>query len=242
MNSGPRLAWIRPGAAPEAFPDPLDALDEPNGLLAAGGDLAPARLLAAYERGIFPWFSAGEPILWWCPDPRAVILPGQLHVSRRLARTLRGGRFTASVDQAFGEVIHLCATTRGGSGTWLTPEMIAAYRRLHELGVAHSVESWVGGRLAGGIYGIGLGRIFFGESMVSVVPDGSKAALAALASLALAAGIELIDCQVANPHLLRLGATLMPRREFLGRIARGVREPPLQRLRAAAASPIPLRP
>jgi len=167
---------------------------------------------------------------------------GQIFRNPGLARTLRSGRFTASVDQAFGEVIHLCATSRGGSGTWLTPEMIAAYCRLHELGVAHSVESWVGGRLAGGIYGISLGRIFFGESMVSVVPDGSKAALAALASLALAAGIELIDCQVANPHLLRLGATLMPRREFLGRIARGVREPPLQRLRAAAAGPIPLRP
>ncbi len=242
MTGRPRLAWINPGDPPDAFPPPGNALREPNGLLAAGGDLSPERLVAAYERGIFPWFSTGQPILWWCPDPRAVLLPGTLHVSRRLARTLRGGRFTTSVNQAFGEVIRLCATTRSEPGTWLTPEMIDAYCRLHELGIAHSVESWSGSRLAGGIYGINLGSVFFGESMVSLLPDGSRVAMARLEALALDLGISLIDCQVANPHLLRLGAVLMPREEFLDRIRHGVRQPPVRRLRAQCAGPVPLRP
>lgn len=242
MKRGARLAWLDPGDPPDAFPDAARALEQPNGLLAAGGDLAPERLLAAYGRGIFPWFSAGEPILWWSPDPRAVLRPGELHVSRRLARTLRSGRFTVSVDQAFGEVIHACAATRGESATWLTPEMIDAYCRLHEMGVAHSVESWSAGRLAGGVYGINLGSVFFGESMVSLLPDGSKVAMVKLAALATGLGIHLIDCQVPNPHLMRLGAVLMPREEFLGLIGRGTREAPVRRLHAEAAGPVPLRP
>lgn len=242
MKPGARLAWIRPDDPPDAFPDPGSAFDQPNGLLAAGGDLSPERLLAAYSRGIFPWYSAGEPILWWCPDPRAVLLPRNLHVSRRLARTARSGRFTVSVNQAFGAVIHACATTRAEAATWLTPEMIAAYCRLHELGLAHSVESWSAGRLTGGVYGISLGSIFFGESMVSLVPDGSKIALLKLTTLAVDLGIELIDCQVPNPHLLRLGAVLMPRRDFLAQVSRGTRELPLRRLQAEPAGAVPLRP
>jgi len=241
--SGPaRLPWIPPGAPPDAFPDPRTALRRPNGLLAAGGDLAPGRLVEAYRRGIFPWFGADEPILWWCPDPRAVIFPAQLHVSRRLARRLRGGRCTASVDQAFAEVIRLCAETRRESGTWLTPDMVAAYTQLHRAGIVHSVEAWVDGQLAGGVYGLAMGDIFFGESMVSLLPDGSKIAMAMLASLAGELGIGLIDCQVPNPHLQRLGAVLLPREAFLQRVAAGVRQAPLQRLQPRAAQPVPLRP
>jgi leucyl/phenylalanyl-tRNA--protein transferase len=242
VTGRPRLAWIQPGDPPDAFPSPGQALREPNGLLAAGGDLGPERLLAAYRRGIFPWYSAGQPILWWCPDPRAVLLPEALHVPRRLARRLRGGQFTTSVDQAFDEVIRLCAQTRRESGTWLTPEMIEAYRGLHALGIAHSVESWCGDRLAGGLYGLGLGSVFFGESMVSLLPDGSRVAMVKLAALARETGIGLIDCQVPNPHLMRLGASLMPRQAFLARVARGSLEAPLQRLRAEPAGPVPLRP
>lgn len=242
MSEALRLPWIPPGAPPGAFPDPRSALRAPNGLLAAGGDLEPARLLEAYRRGIFPWFGTDEPILWWSPDPRAVIFPDKLHIPRRLARRLRSGHFSASVDQAFPEVIRQCAETRRESGTWLTPEMIAAYTRLHQQGMAHSVESWIDGRLAGGVYGLAIGGLFFGESMVSLVPDGSKVALAMLAALARDLGIGLIDCQVPNPHLQRLGATLMPRDEFLQRVGQAVRQAPLQRLQPRPAGPLPLHP
>lgn len=228
--SGVRLPWLAPGDPPDAFPDPRRALREPNGLLAAGGDLSCERLLAAYRRGVFPWFSAGQPILWWCPDPRAVLFPAELRITRRFARTLRSGRFTASTDQAFGDVIRLCAGTRADSGTWLTAEMIAAYTALHERGIAHSVEAWQDGELAGGIYGIALGGVFFGESMVSLRPDGSKAAMAHLVGLALARGIEVIDCQVPNDHLGRLGSRTIPRAGFLELLRRLVDEPPAGRL------------
>jgi leucyl/phenylalanyl-tRNA--protein transferase len=226
----PQLAWIKAGDPPDSFPDPGRALAEPNGLLAAGGDLTPARLLAAYRRGIFPWFSEGQPILWWCPHPRAILLPGELHVSRRLARTLRSRRFEVSVDQRFSEVISLCASTRRESGTWLTAAMIDAYRDLHALGFAHSVEVWQDGEMAGGVYGVALGGIFFGESMVSLRRDGSKVAISQLVALASRVGIELIDCQMPNPHLASLGSREIPRRDFLRLLARLVDQPPAQRL------------
>jgi leucyl/phenylalanyl-tRNA--protein transferase len=231
------LAWLAPGSPPDAFPDPRRALRQPNGLLAAGGDLTAARLLAAYRRGIFPWYSEGEPILWWCPDPRAILVPAEFHISRRLARTLRSGRFEVSVDQSFGDVIRACASAREETGTWLTAEMIAAYSELHALGVAHSIETWRDGKLAGGVYGINLGGVFFGESMVSLVTDGSKVALAKLVRLARRRGIELIDCQVPNDHLARLGSRAVPRIEFLAWLERCVGEAPEQRLEVESRSP-----
>ncbi|MBL8490702.1 MAG: leucyl/phenylalanyl-tRNA--protein transferase, partial [Rhodocyclaceae bacterium] len=162
------------------FPPLDEALAEPNGLLAAGGDLAPARLLAAYRRGIFPWYSAGDPILWWSPDPRMVLVPGELRISRSFARTLRNQSYEVRLDTAFGECVAACATMPrdGQHGTWITSEMQIAYGRLHELGHAHSVETWVDGNLAGGLYGIAIGRAFYGESMFSRRRDASKIALA----------------------------------------------------------------
>lgn len=210
------------------FPSP--ELATPEGLLAVGGDLSPRRLLLAYRRGIFPWYSEGEPILWWSPDPRLVLYPAEFHLSRRLARTLRGGRFRLSADEAFPEVIRECGRVRRetGEGTWLVPEMIAAYGRLHAEGFAHSFEAWCGGRLAGGLYGVSLGGCFFGESMFTQVSDASKAALAALVGFCLAHGIELIDCQVTTGHLQRMGAREIPRRAFLGELDRLLSRPTLR--------------
>ena len=206
-----RPYWIGADTPAHAFPDPERALDEPNGLLAAGGDLSPERLLHAYRLGVFPWYSAGQPILWWSPDPRAVLFPERMRVSRSLRKTLRQGRFRVTVDTAFREVMDACAAPRPGSdGTWITPEMLAAYTRLHSLGWAHSVECWRDGRLAGGLYGVAMGRVFFGESMFSRESDASKVALAHLSGQ----GYRLIDCQVESEHLARLGAEPVPRRTF----------------------------
>ena len=203
---------LAPHAPPDAFPDPALALDVPNGLLAAGGDLGPERLLCAYRRGIFPWFSEGQPILWWSPDPRAVLWPEALHVSRTLRRTQRRATFTISTDTAFDRVVRECAAPREGrEDTWITRDMAAAYGRLHRAGHAHSIECWRGAKLAGGLYGVALGRVFFGESMFSRAPDASKIALAHLCTL----GFGLIDCQIPNAHLARLGAVEMSRRRFL---------------------------
>ena len=197
---------------PDAFPDARLALDRPNGLLAVGGDLGPQRLLHAYRHGIFPWFSEGQPILWWSPDPRAVLWPDALRVSRTLRRRLRRGTFRITTDTAFDQVVRACAAPRPGQdGTWITGEMAAAYGRLHRAGQAHSIESWDGAALTGGLYGVAIGRVFFGESMFSRAADASKAALAHLCTL----GFELIDCQIPNPHLARLGAVEMDRRRFL---------------------------
>jgi leucyl/phenylalanyl-tRNA--protein transferase len=237
VNARTRLAWLAPGGRADAFPDPAMALHEPNGLLAAGGDLAPERLLAAYRRGIFPWFNAGQPILWWCPDPREVLEPDGFHVSRRLARTLRSGRFEVSMNACFDAVIALCASTRRERGTWLTPEMVAAYRELHARGFAHSVESWRDGELAGGIYGVALGAMFFGESMVSVLPDGSKVAMAKLVSHARRSGVELIDCQLPNPHLERMGSRPMHRSDFLELLRQLVGQSPEKRFVAQPREP-----
>ena len=210
-----RPGFLAPHSPPDVFPDPRFALDEPNGLLAAGGDLGPERLLYAYRRGIFPWFSEGQPILWWSPDPRAVLWPETFHVSRSLRRTQRRATFTVSTDTAFGRVVRECAAPRPGrEDTWITPEMAAAYGRLHHAGYAHSVECWRGGDLVGGLYGVAIGRVFFGESMFSRAPDASKIALAHLCTL----GFGLIDCQIPNAHLARLGAVEMSRRRFLARL------------------------
>jgi leucyl/phenylalanyl-tRNA--protein transferase len=215
-----RLPLLDP-AAPDHFPDPRLALIEPNGLLAFGGDLTPQRLLAAYRRGIFPWFGAGDPILWWSPDPRCVFDTGTLRINRSLRRQLAGKRWRLSVDRAFGQVIRACAAPRANeSGTWLVPAMIDAYVHLHRLGHAHSVEVWDGERLVGGIYGVAIGRLFCGESMFSAESGGSKIALVALARLLHEMDFPLIDTQVSNPHTLGLGALEMPRVQFLQHVAR----------------------
>ncbi len=207
------------------FP-PIDtALIEPNGpngLLAAGGDLSPQRLLAAYSRGIFPWYSAPDPILWWSPDPRMVLFPDELKISRSLAKVLRNKAYAVRLDFACAEVIAACAAVprAGQPGTWITVEMQAAYRRMHELGHVHSVETWIDGELAGGLYGVAVGRAFFGESMFSHATDASKIALAHLCVYLQAHGFGIIDCQMETAHLASLGARPLPRREFAEHLAR----------------------
>lgn len=209
------LHWINATDRPDAFPDICAAMSEPNGLLAAGGDLSEPRLLAAYSQGIFPWFDDGQPVLWWSPDPRCVIVPGDFHASRRLRRSLRRRDFTISFNTSFDEVIAACALPREGQdGTWITSDMSAAYRHLHRRGWAHSVEVWRNDLLVGGLYGLAIGKVFFGESMFSTSNDASKAAMLELCRVLEAAGFVLLDGQVASPHLLSLGATLMPRSEF----------------------------
>lgn len=211
-------------AAP--FPDPVLAETEPNGLLAVGGDLSPDRLRNAYRAGIFPWYGEGQPILWWSPDPRLVLFPDRLHVSRSLRRTLRRDLFRVSLDRDFAGVIDACAAPRPASdGTWILPEMAEAYGRLHALGLAHSAECWRGEELVGGLYGVGIGRAFFGESMFSRATDASKAALVHLVRHLSAWGFVLVDCQVYTPHLASLGAVEIPRTEFLRRLAGAVDQP-----------------
>ena len=203
----------------QPFPPVERALPEPNGLLAAGGDLSPARLLEAYRNGIFPWYSPGQPILWWSPDPRMVLFPAELRVSRSLAKTLRRGAYEVRADSAFEQVMRGCAAPRGGeAGTWITAEMIAAYTALHRLGHAHSVETWIEGELAGGLYGVAIGRAFFGESMFTRVPDASKIALVGLVRELQRRGFGLIDCQMNTAHLARFGARELPRSDFLQRV------------------------
>lgn len=224
MNSRRRrLPWLEPGADPDAFPPADEALDEPPGLLAAGGDLSVERLLAAYRRGIFPWYSPGQPILWWCPDPREVLFPEEFHRSRSLVRRERRGDFEIRMDQAFSEVVGACAAPRTGErGTWITPEMHSAYEQLHERGYAHSIEVWRDERLVGGVYGVRLGAVFFGESMFSREPDGSKLALSALATRSESLGLKLIDCQMPSPHLASLGSRALTREQFLALLARWI--------------------
>ena len=202
------------------FPAVERALREPKGLLCAGGDLSAERLLAAYRQGIFPWFSAGDPILWWSPDPRMVLFPEEFRIARSLRRTLRSRRFEVRLDSAFAEVIRACAETprAGQPGTWITREMQDAYCRLFELGFAHSVESWEDGRLVGGLYGIAIGRMYYGESMFSRVSNASKVAAAHLARFLTAKGFGMIDCQMHTAHLASLGAREIPRAEFLRRL------------------------
>jgi leucyl/phenylalanyl-tRNA--protein transferase len=204
------------------FPPPEEA--EPGGLLAVGGDLRPERLLLAYSLGIFPWYDERLPILWHSPDPRMVLLPSDLHVTRSLAKTLRQRRFALTLDRAFARVIEACARTPRprGEGTWITDEMREAYLRLHELGFAHSAEAWSGGQLAGGLYGVALGSCFFGESMFTRRPDASKAAFVALVRQLERWGFALVDCQVHTRHLARFGAREWPRARFLRHLRRAL--------------------
>lgn len=197
----------------------------PEGLLAVGGDLRPARLLEAYRHGIFPWYNDDQPILWWSPDPRAVLFPEKLHVSRSLERTIRRGRFTVTLDACFRDVMIQCAGPRPQypeGGTWITPAMVEAYSALHELGHAHSVETWQEGRLVGGLYGVAIGGAFFGESMFSRAGDASKVALVTLLRQLRAWKFRIFDCQQSSPHVLRLGAEEIPRREFTRHLAAAV--------------------
>ncbi len=213
------------------FPPVEKALREPNGLLAAGADLSPGRLLDAYRHGIFPWFSHKEPILWWSPDPRMVLVPSEFKVSRSLGKTLRNRPWDVRFDTAFDAVMQGCAAPRGNDlatgqpHTWISENMIEAYTRLHELGWAHSVETWIDGELAGGLYGIAIGAMFYGESMFSRRPDASKIALAGLTRHLDSLGFGLIDCQMKTPHLASLGAREIPRSEFLRRVAELIHYP-----------------
>jgi leucyl/phenylalanyl-tRNA--protein transferase len=209
------------------FPPLTQALDEPDGLLAAGGDLSVNRLVSAYRRGIFPWYSPGQPILWWSPNPREILLPPEFRIHRSLKKTLRNRGFQFSFDTAFARVLDACAAPRDHSrGTWITPEMHAAYVRLFEAGVAHSIEVWCEDALVGGLYGVQLGRVFFGESMFSLARDASKSALAHLVESGLQTGLELIDCQMATHHLRTLGSRPLPRQQFAELLAELVQAPP----------------
>ena len=211
------ITWLSPTDPPDHFPAAERALDDPAGLLAAGGDLSPARLLAAYQRGIFPWYSQGQPVLWWSPDPRAVLLPEEFRLSRSLAKTLRNRGFEGHIDRDFQAVIEGCAAPRARSpGTWLLPEMRAAYLQLHQLGHALSFETWRAGALVGGLYGVRLGNMFFGESMFSLERDASKAALAHLVAYCREQGVAVIDCQLPSRHLQSLGSRLISRAQFQG--------------------------
>jgi leucyl/phenylalanyl-tRNA---protein transferase len=211
----------------EALLFPPPELAREDGLLAVGGDLSVPRLLLAYRHGIFPWYGPEEPILWWAPDPRLVLFPADFHCSRSLARLLRRNVYRISMDRAFAQVVEHCARLRleSGEGTWLSAEMQEAYCRLHALGHAHSVECWQGERLVGGLYGVALGAVFFGESMFSLAPNSSKAALVVLVRRLQEWGFDLIDCQVASSHLQSLGACAISGAEFSARLALSVRKP-----------------
>lgn len=211
------IPWLEDA---HSFPPLGLALREPNGLLCAGGDLTPQRLVLAYINGIFPWYSPGEPILWWSPDPRMVLFPREIRISRSLRKTLRKGDYEVRLDTRFKYVIQSCARQPrpGQNGTWITPEIQTAYLRLHELGYAHSVETWVDGKVVGGLYGVAIGKMFYGESMFAHATDASKIALAHLARFLAEHGFGLIDCQMNTTHLASLGAREIPRADFVRRV------------------------
>jgi leucyl/phenylalanyl-tRNA--protein transferase len=216
----PAIVWLTAEDAPDCFPSVERALREPDGLLAAGGDLSPERLLAAYRRSIFPWYSPGQPILWWSPDPRAVLDPREFKRSRSLDKSIRNRGFETRLDSQFESVMRACGSSAiRPQGTWISPAMIAAYTRLHAAGYAHSVETWRDGQLVGGLYGVAFGRIFCGESMFSLERDASKVALQRLCEVLIARDYTLIDCQMTTPHLLSLGARTVPRAEYLACLA-----------------------
>jgi len=215
--SSQRVVWLTADDPPATFPPVEDALREPDGLLAAGGDLATERLLAAYRQGIFPWYDDGQPLLWWSPDPRCVFFKNDLHLSQRLHKQLRGSSAEVRFNTAFGDVIGACAgPRRHQQGTWITDDMVAAYQRLHDTGWAHSIEIWQDDRLIGGLYGLIIGGAVFGESMFSRQSNASKIALLVLDRLLDAGTIGLLDCQVQSSHLLSLGASVIPRSQFTG--------------------------
>jgi leucyl/phenylalanyl-tRNA--protein transferase len=214
--SNNRVVWLTPEDPPQVFPPVDNALREPDGLLAAGGDLSPERLLAAYRRGIFPWYDDGQPLLWWSPDPRCVFLQGDLHISRRLRRELRRSTAEVRFNTAFADVIRRCAgPRRHEQGTWITNDMIVAYERLHEAGWAHSIEVWQENTLIGGLYGLIIGRAVFGESMFSLRSNASKIALLVLDRMLEDGTFGLVDCQVQSHHLTSMGASNLPRRKFV---------------------------
>jgi leucyl/phenylalanyl-tRNA--protein transferase len=211
--------WLDPRDDNSRFPDVSLALTEPDGLLAIGGSLSPARLEAAYRQGIFPWYNEDQPILWWSPNPRTVLFPERIHISRSLRKVLRQGRFEISFDRAFDQVVEACQQPRRHeAGTWITKEMRAAYHKMHSLGHGHSIECWQDGRLVGGLYGLAFGKAFFGESMFSRQRNASKVAMAYLARQLQQWGYGLIDCQVASPHLFSMGAEEIPREVFVHRL------------------------
>lgn len=216
---------LKPGSTDLRFP-PVE-LASPEGLLAVGGDLRAERLLEAYRHGIFPWYNPDQPILWWSPDPRAVLFPSKLRVSRSLGKTLRQNKFEVTLDKAFREIISSCALPRServGHGTWITPEMIEAYCVLHERGLAHSVEAWKDGKLVGGLYGVALGGAFFGESMFSRVTDASKVAFVQLVRQLELWGFVLVDCQLPSAHLSSLGAEEIRRSDFMERLEQALQQ------------------
>ncbi len=216
-----RITWLSPADPPSRFPPVELAMDEPDGLLAAGGDLSVARLLNAYPRGIFPWYDSGQPILWWSPDPRCVLDPGDFRLARRMHRDCRRSAMTVTFNRNFSEVISACAAPRRTlQGTWITPDMQSAYLKMHELGWAHSTELWREDRLVGGVYGLAIGRVFFGESMFSRETNASKFALFALCQVLEENGFVLLDCQTVSSHLLTLGAVTVPRRDFVAELDR----------------------
>ena len=222
----PQIKWISSDDPPEAFPDIESAYDVPNGLLAAGGDLSLGRLLYAYRHGIFPWFDKDQPILWWSPEPRCVLHPEALRISRRTKRSLKSSNFQIRFNTAFDDVVAGCAAQRHGQdGTWITREMAAAYRNLHDHNWAHSIEVWSSDNLVGGLYGLAIGKVFFGESMFSRENNASKAAMLTLCETLLENNFSLLDCQVESPHLMSLGATLTPRQEFAATLQNACKEP-----------------
>ena len=207
------LPWLDPSLLD--FPSVTEALDEPNGLLAVGGDLSVKRLLEAYRRGIFPWYESDQPILWWSPSPRCVLFLDQLHVSKSLRRTIKRKTFSVTADTCFAQVMRECAAPRDYTdSTWITDEMLAAYTQLHDEGYAHSIEVWQDGELKGGLYGVALGQIFFGESMFSIANDASKVAMVFLVEHLRQHGFQLLDCQVESPHIMSLGASVIARDDF----------------------------
>lgn len=208
------IPWLDSEAP--GFPPVSQALAEPNGLLAAGGSLSPSWLICAYSKGIFPWFSEGQPILWWSPDPRMILVPGEVRITRSLHKTLRSGQFELRADTAFADVVRACAGARRNcEDTWIRPAMVEAYCRMHELGWAHSIETWQDGHLVGGLYGIALGKVFFGESMFHRVSNASKVALVHLARALERRNFAMIDCQMSTPHLATLGGRDIPRTHLL---------------------------
>jgi len=220
---------VRPDVSANPFPPTSQALSEPNGLLAQGGDLSPETLLLAYAQGIFPWFNEGQEILWWSPDPRMVLKPSEVHISRSLRRTIRSSAWQLRYDSNFASVIKYCATSRRDAGvgadTWITADMLDAYTALHHLGVAHSIEVFAGDRLVGGLYGLLIDSVFFGESMFHAQTDASKVAFVALSVLCANLGVDLIDCQVKNPHLESLGATTLSRQDFEKALRGAIKQP-----------------
>ncbi len=222
-----QLPWLEDNSP---FPDPDTALTEPNGLLAASYDLSPEQILQAYKNGIFPWYSEDQPVLWWSPNPRCVIFPHELHLSKSLKKHIRKTNPHFTFDQAFEQVIHHCARLDSEQGTWITEEMEDAYIQLHKLGYAHSVEVWREDKLIGGLYGLALGRCFFGESMFSLETNASKIAFSALCQQLQKWGYQLIDCQVENPHLLTLGATTIERTHFLKNLDKALNAPEMNHL------------